>query len=149
MKARIAIAALLLAALPLADSEAFIFRRLRERRAARISARVSAPAKTTSRSGGRWSVAGRRSYSRDYIANHMLRTHNVDCSGMSVEQMQALHDDMHEGKVKLPPPSKYSSGDCPSGQCPTPSAAAPRASGGCPGGQCPTRYSPRRGLFRR
>ena len=146
MKARIAIAALLLAALPLADSEAFIFRRLRERR----SARVSAPAKTTSRSGGRWSVAGRRSYSRDYIANHMLRTHSVDCSGMSVEQMQELHDDLHENKVKLPPPSKYSSGDCPSGKCPTPSATAPRASGGCPGGQCPTRSSPRsRGLFRR
>lgn len=160
MKLRYAVAALLLAALPLADSEAFIFRRMRERRSARMSARSSmrqprASSRSYSRGGGRWSVAGRRSYSSDYIRNHLLRTHNVDCTGMTMSQMQSLHDDLHEGRVKLPPPSSYksapkASSSCPGGKCPT--SSAPKASGGCPGGNCPTsRSAPSRrwSLFRR
>ena len=56
---------------------------------------------------GHWSYPGS-------IENHLAATHGMSSSGMSREQMLALHDSLHEG------------------------SRAPVSQSGCPGGVCPT-----------
>jgi len=143
MKLRLAVAAAVLIALPLSTSEAFIFRRWRANRQARISSSSRMRSTSSRRSSAQWNVEGRRNYSADFIRQHLLQVHKIDASGLTVEQMEGLHDDMHNGLIVLSKPAS----SCPGGKCPT-SSSKSYSSGGCPGGKCPTNSS-RRWRFRR
>lgn len=74
---------------------------------------------------GRWSVTGRRSYDRAYIANHMQKTHGIDPTGYTKEDLQIMHDNVHEGYpalgravAKKTTSRSYRRGSCPGGRCP-------------------------------
>ena len=86
--------------------------------------------KPTRSARGRWSVTGRRSYTRDYIANHMLKTHGVDPTGYDKEELQTMHDNIHEGYPMMGGPKSSKSSKS------SKSYRSSRSS--CPGGRCPT-----------
>ena len=89
--------------------------------------------------GSRWNVEGRWNYDWDFIANHLRTVHGFnDVEGYSIEELEIIHNNIHEG---WPPfgcvkaaSSGSSSSNCPSGNCPTSSSGS---------------FTRRRGLFRR
>ena len=125
----------------------------------------------------RWNVNGQWSYSDDYIRDHLRSTHGIDVSGFGRDQMERIHDNMHNGRepmqgvtqlaAAVASSSSASCPSCPDGSCPVcapaqyqePVQAAPvqssvkSYSSSCPSGNCPTsssrgRSTQRRGLFR-
>ena len=80
-----------------------------------------------SRSRSHWTYPGD-------IKSHLASGHgNVNTAGMTRDQMESLHDDLHEGRSR--PAARP--------------AVQPVASSGCPGGVCPTssRSVQRTGIF--
>lgn len=47
--------------------------------------------------GSRWNVEGDWNYSAAEIASHLSRVHGVDPSGYSKQEMEAMHDNLHNG----------------------------------------------------
>lgn len=94
--------------------------------------------------GPRWTFENRGTNpSAPFKASHLLSEHGIDATGMSSEEMSALHDNAHNyGDV--------SAFGLPSLEV---SAGSTSAMGGCPSGNCPTssssRTTVRRGLFGR
>ena len=113
MNMRLAVAALLIASVPLVDADAFIFRRLRERRSAAASSQSrgfglllgrrsrsssSVASRSASSSGPKWNVEGRWNYSTQFIADHLRDVHGFDPAGMTKDQMEQAHNDLHNGR---------------------------------------------------
>ena len=73
----------------------------------------------------RWTVAGKRNYSDAELARHLMQDHGIDSSGRSREEMQAMHDNTHDGypadggNVTQATTRSRSSSSCPTGRCPT------------------------------
>lgn len=97
--------------------------------------------------GPRWNWEGLNSPSDNFMRSHLLQDHGVDATGWSREEMQAAHDNLHNGHGAMGATFRD---DCPDGTCPAPSSAGSK-SGNCPTGNCPTSSSGsrRRGLFGR
>lgn len=73
------------------------------------------------RSGPHWNVEGKWNYTTLELADHLRRSHGVNINGKTREQLEAIHDAIHNGQ-------------------PIPSfGSAPRSTRSCPNGQCPTR----------
>ena len=49
------------------------------------------------RSNTKWSVNGQMSYSQAELAYHLLQVHKVDPTGYTFTDMQAIHDNLHNG----------------------------------------------------
>jgi len=78
--------------------------------------------------GPRWNWEGDWSPSYDQAAQHLRNVHGIDPSGMSMEDMQAAHDNAHNGQRQYAMPTRrvyYS----------RPQTVRYRSS--CPGGMCP------------
>ena len=192
-RTRLAIAGLLVGSLALTSADAFIFRRMRARRSSssrrmlisRQSRGMSAMFtrnRTRSSSGSyapRWNVNGQWSYSDDYLANHLRTVHKINVEGFSRDQMEKIHDNMHNGTSAMSGVAAL--GGSPCAGCPLagccPSCVQPQneevveaivepaetitiieqpaasSSSSCPSGTCPTSRGSsstrRRGLFRR
>lgn len=107
----------------------------------------------------RWNVEGVWNASRDFYLNHLRTNPNHrnkfwqswPLESWSREQLAALHDDDHVGRVRRQDsaPAEYqtvsrpvsrsvirASSSCPNGRCPSPSYRTVRRS--CPSGMCPT-----------
>lgn len=185
-RTRLAIAGLLIGSVALTSADAFIFRRMRSRRSSssrrglisrqsRGMSSMFTRNQTRSSSGSyspRWNVNGQWSYSDDYIRDHLRSTHGIDVSGFGRDQMEKIHDNMHNGREPMQgvtqlaeaviASSSSSCPSCPDGTCPVaapaPVQAAPvrasvKSNSSCPSGTCPTssgsgRSTQRRGLFR-
>ena len=185
-RTRLAIAGLLVGSLALTSADAFIFRRMRARRSSssrrmlisrqsRGMSSMFTRNRTRSSSGSyapRWNVNGQWSYSDDYLANHLRTVHKIDVEGFSRDQMEKIHDNMHNNVSAMSGVAALGGSPCAgcplSGCCPScvPPAeqeevvvveevvvAAPATSSrsSCPSGTCPTSSSSRpqrRGLFR-
>jgi hypothetical protein len=88
--------------------------------------------------GPQWNVEGKNNYSTFELADHLRRVHGVSVDGQTREQLEAMHDNLHNSEVRSAPVIR-------------PPAPTIRS---CPNGQCPTsgqsyQSSPRRGIFRR
>ena len=71
-------------------------------------------------SGTRWTVAGKRNYTTEELAGHLQRTHGVDPTGYTREELQTLHDNSHNGYSAMGSPKAAASrSSCPNGRCPT------------------------------
>ena len=186
-RTRLAIAGLLVGSLALTSVDAFIFRRIRARRSSssrrmlisRQSRGMSAlfsRNSTRSSSGSyaaRWNVNGRWSYSDDYLANHLRTVHKVNVEGFSRDQMEKIHDNLHNNVSTMSGVAALGGSPCAgcplAGCCPScvppaeqeevvvveevvVEAPATASSSSCPSGNCPTSSSSsrpqRRGLFR-
>ena len=185
-RTRLAIAGLLVGSLALTSADAFIFRRLRARRSSssrrmllsRQSRGMSAMFtrnRTRSSSGSyapRWNVEGKWSYSDDFLADHLRTVHKVNVEGFSRDQMEKIHDNLHNNVSTMngvaalggsPCAGCPLAGGCPSCKDPEPqeevvvveeivvSEPVKSSSSSCPSGTCPTSSSSRpqrRGLFR-
>jgi len=185
---RLMVAGVLIAGVATASADAFIFRRLRSRRSSgrgAFSLRQSRGMnslftrnRTRSSSGSyapRWNVEGQWSYSDDFLADHLRTVHKVSVEGFSRDQMEKIHDNLHNNVSTMngvaalggsPCAGCPLSGCCPSCKDPEPQEevvvveAAPvvegiapirSSSSSCPSGTCPTSSSSRpqrRGLFR-
>ena len=183
---RLVVAGLLIAGIVTASADAFIFRRMRARRSSGRGAFSAARQsrgmrsmftrnRTRSSAGSyapRWNVNGQWSYSDDYLANHLRTVHKINVEGFSRDQMEKIHDNMHNGTSTMsgvaalggsPCAGCPLAGCCPSCKDPEPQQeivvveevveAAPvtSSSSSCPSGTCPTSSSSRpqrRGLFR-
>ena len=187
-RTRLAIAGLLVGSLALTSADAFIFRRMRARRSSssrrmlisrqsRGMSSMFTRNRTRSSSGSyapRWNVNGQWSYSDDYLANHLRTVHKIDVEGFSRDQMEKIHDNMHNGTSAMSGVASLGGSPCAgcplSGCCPScvppaeqeevvvveevvveAPAPATSSSSSCPSGTCPTSSSSRpqrRGLFR-
>lgn len=182
---RLVFAGLLLASIAYIPADAFIFRRMRARissgrgafssRQSRGMRSMFTRNRTRSSAGSyapRWNVNGQWSYSDDYLANHLRTVHKINVEGFSRDQMEKIHDNMHNGTSTMSGVAAIGGSPCAgcplAGCCPNcvPPAAqeeivvveeivveAPAAasSSSCPSGRCPTSSSSRsqrRGLFR-
>ena len=58
---------------------------------------VSASRVVVRRSGPRWNYNGMWNVSASYAANHLRSAHGIDATGLSKSQMDALHDNAHNG----------------------------------------------------
>lgn len=67
------------------------------------------------RSTTRWTVGTKRSYTTDELASHLLKEHGIDTTGYNRQEMEAMHDNIHNGYTAY---GKIKS-DCPDGSCPT------------------------------
>ena len=184
---RLVVAGLLFASIAYMPADAFIFRRMRSRISSGRGAFASRQSRgmrsmftrnrTRSSSGSyspRWNVNGQWSYNDDYIADHLRTVHKINVEGFSRDQMEKIHDNMHNGNAVMsgvvalggsPCASCPLAGGCPN--CVPPAqqeevvvveelvveAPAASSSSGCPNGRCPTSSGSsstrRRGLFRR
>ena len=146
-KWRLAFAGLLIGSLAITTSDAFIFRRMRARRASgrgafssfrqsrgmgmlfrRRSSSSSSRSSSSAMSGrnAKWNVEGQWNYSTAFLAEHLAEVHGIDTRGMSREQMQLAHDNAHNGVPIMEGVGPIMcDGACPT--CPD-----------CPGGCCPT-----------
>ena len=101
-------------------------------------------------SGPRWTFENRGTNpSPAFKAAHLASAHGIDATGLTSEEMSAVHDAAHNYGNRTAA-SMVAGEDCPSGSCPTGSRAS--ASSSCPSGSCPTSSSRsvrRRGLFGR
>lgn len=110
MKPRLAIAAALLVALPLATSDAFIFQRLRSRmserrssgsglfsrqRAGMMMMRNRSSSSSSGLKGMSWNVEGSNSYSTSKLERHLQTVHGQDTAGLSRIQMEQMHNNLH------------------------------------------------------
>lgn len=123
-----------------------------------VTARDASPA-YRSQWPPRWNVEGVWNASRDFYLSHLRTNPNHrnkfwqswPLETWSREQLAALHDDDHVGRVRrtITVPTSYqtvsrpvsrsvvrSSSSCPNGRCPSPSFRSVRSS--CPNGMCPT-----------
>lgn len=123
-----------------------------------VTARDASPA-YRSQWPPRWNVEGVWNGSRDFYLRHLRTNPNHrnkfwqswPLETWSREQLAALHDDDHVGRVRrtITVPTGYqtvsrpvyrsvvrSSSSCPNGRCPSPSFRSVRSS--CPNGMCPT-----------
>lgn len=181
MYLRLAVAALLISSIPLVDADAFIFRRLRERRSAAASSQSrgfglllgrrsrsssSVASRSASSSGPSWNVEGRWNYSTQFIADHLRDVHGFDPAGMTKDQMEQAHNDLHNGrKVSVSAAACVQQENmCPCCGQPMPEGMTatvngdkitvteeapampdyqllPKASSSCPDGKCPTASS--------
>ena len=184
-RTRLAIAGLLVGSLALTSADAFIFRRLRARRSSssrrmllsRQSRGMSAMFtrnRTRSSAGSyapRWNVEGQWSYSDDFLADHLRTVHKVNVEGFSRDQMEKIHDNLHNNVSTMngvaalggsPCAGCPLSGCCPSCKDPEPQeevvvveevvevapvvegiAPVRSSSSSCPSGTCPTSSSSR------
>ena len=78
-----------------------------------------------------WTVSGRRSYTRDYLASHLERTHGIETAGYTKEELKTMHDNIHNGYPAM--------GRTTAGKPTVTKRYTIRRSGGCPDGRCPTR----------
>ncbi len=186
-RTRLAIAGLLVGSLALTSADAFIFRRMRARRASssrrmlisrqsRGMSSMFTRNRTRSSSGSyspRWNVNGQWSYNDDYLANHLRTVHKINVEGFSRDQMEKIHDNMHNGNSAMSGVASLGGSPCAgcplAGCCPScvppaepqeevviveevvVEAPATTSSSSCPSGSCPTSSSSRpqrRGLFR-
>lgn len=88
-------------------------------------------------SSTRWTVEGQRTYSDSFLADHLAEDHGFNPSGYTREDMQAIHDNLHNGfsalgtssvRVTTSPTVRYSTrptrrvfrtySTCPTGGCP-------------------------------
>ena len=92
----------------------------------------------------RWTVAGRSSYTLEYLASPLRKEHGFEPAGYTKTELQTIHDNLHEGFDAL----GESSASCPDGNCPVPSSSS-RSTSSCPGGNCPSPSRSRGFFFRR
>lgn len=52
-------------------------------------------------SSTRWTVEGQRNYSDDFLAAHLAEDHGFEAFGYSREDMQSIHDNLHNGYSAL------------------------------------------------
>ena len=110
MKPRLAIAAALLVALPLATSDAFIFQRLRDRISERRSSgsglfsrqragmrmmRSRSSSSSSGLKGMSWNVEGSNSYSTSKLERPLQTVPGQDTAGLSRIQMEQMHNNLH------------------------------------------------------
>lgn len=68
--------------------------------------------------GPRWTWSGRGlEPPTAFMVEHLRDSHGVDASGLTRNEMQRLHDSLHNGTTSAPASSRSSS--CPTGSCPT------------------------------
>lgn len=53
--------------------------------------------KPTRVSSTRWTVEGKKTYSDEFLAAHLAEDHGIDPAGYSREDMQTMHDNLHNG----------------------------------------------------
>lgn len=90
-------------------------------------------AKPIRRHSSRWTVEGRHNYSTEFLAQHLIDEHGLDVDGYTREELQIMHDNLHNGydamglvsqktpsvNPSLSPPVRYFRyRTCPSGGCP-------------------------------
>jgi len=90
---------------------------------------VVSPPKPIRMSSTSWTVSGKRSYTRDYLASHLQRTHGIDTAGYSKSELKTMHDNIHNGYPAMGRSQAVT----------TKRYTIRRSSGGCPNGRCPTR----------
>lgn len=54
-------------------------------------------AKPVRRHSSRWTVEGRHNYTTEFLAQHLVDEHGLDVSGYNREELQTMHDNIHNG----------------------------------------------------
>lgn len=49
------------------------------------------------RHSSRWTVEGRRDYTTEFLAQHLIDEHGLDVNGYTREELQTMHDNIHNG----------------------------------------------------
>lgn len=72
-------------------------------------------------SGTRWTVDRQRNYTTEELASHLAEDHGVDPAGYTRDELQVMHDNIHNGFPALggAKAATRSSSSCPNGNCPT------------------------------
>ena len=90
------------------------------KKSAGIEPIVAAPPAPVRMSNTRWTVGRKRSYTLDELASHLAGEHGFDPAGYTKEQLQAVHDNLHNGYSALGGQKATASrSSCPNGRCPT------------------------------
>lgn len=56
-----------------------------------------AKAKPIRRHSSRWTVEGRHNYTTEFLAQHLMDEHGLDVNGYTREELQTMHDNLHNG----------------------------------------------------
>lgn len=71
-------------------------------------------------SSTRWTVDQLRNYTTEQLAEHLAEDHGIDPAGYTREELQVMHDNVHNGYPALGgSKASRSSSSCPTGNCPT------------------------------
>lgn len=74
-------------------------------------------------SNTRWTVGRSRNYTAAQLAQHLLEDHRFDPAGYTMSELQAAHDNIHNGYPAMGSQRSASSApvrsSCPNGRCPT------------------------------
>jgi hypothetical protein len=49
------------------------------------------------RHSSRWTVEGRHNYTTEFLAQHLMDEHGLDVNGYTREELQTMHDNIHNG----------------------------------------------------
>lgn len=49
------------------------------------------------RDSSRWTVEGKHNYTTEFLAQHLMDEHGLDVDGYTREELQTMHDNMHNG----------------------------------------------------
>ena len=85
----------------------------------KMSAIEAPPPEPVRMSSTKWTVGGKRNYSAIELADHLAVEHGFDPDGYSREDLQTIHDNVHNGHEPLGSSRASSRSSCPSGNCPT------------------------------